>query len=213
MVRQDPILIAAPPRSGTTVLAAVLHAHGVWVGRGRTTQYPGTNMNFASENTDIKAVMKEMAVEMGYENWNVPFPDSVGFDQEQNKKRIESFPPDNTPWLVKTSWTLTYWQFWETAYPAARWLFPIRDIEKIIDSMNRHPGMAKHPDSEKYDYVNALQRRRFEAIISDIKYHCFNIEKFVNNEEEVIDDVFHFLGMKPKWSIINKIIEPTMLKR
>jgi len=213
MVRQDPILIAAPPRSGTTALAAVLHAHGVWVGKGRTTRYPGTNMDFASENTDIKGVMKEMALEMGYENWNVPFPNSAGFDQDEAKERIEIYPPDNTPWLVKTSWTLTFWQFWETNYPDARWLFPIRDIDKIVDSMNRHPGMRKHPDKEKYDYVNALQRNRFEVIITNIKYHCFNIEKFIYNEEDAIRDVFSFLDITPNWDIINTILKPTMLKR
>jgi len=211
MVRQDPILIAAPPRSGTTLLAAILNAHGVWVGRGRTTRYPGTNMNFASENQDIKKIFKEVAEGRGYKNWNTPFPDFSPYPRL--KDRIEEFVPEDTPWLVKTSWNLIFLKFWVNEYPEARWLFPIRDIEKIVDSMNRHPGMAKHPDSEKYDYVNALQRRRFEAITTDIKYHCFNIEKFVYREEGVIADVFCFLGIEPQWNVINKILEPTMLKR
>ena len=59
MIRQDPILIAAPPRSGTTMLAGLLYYHGMWVGRSRTTMYPGTNSEFGSENIDIKNIMKK----------------------------------------------------------------------------------------------------------------------------------------------------------
>ena len=59
MINQKPILIAGCPRSGTTMLAGLLHYHGVWVGRSRTTMYPGSNSNFGSENLDIKEIMKQ----------------------------------------------------------------------------------------------------------------------------------------------------------
>jgi hypothetical protein len=209
MAKQDPILIAAPPRSGTTVLAAVLNAHGVWVGRSRTTRYPGTNMNFGAENIDIKNIMKREA--RGYSNWDIPLPDPRL--KEETKAEVEELVPDNTPWLVKTSWTLTFWKGWKDWYPNARWLFPVRDIEKIVDSMNRHPGMAKHKDEEKYHFVQALQRRRFEVITTDVKYICFGIEKFVDKNKDVVDELFNFLGILPDWDKINEIIDPTMLKR
>lgn len=210
MIRQDPILIAAPPRSGTTVLAAVLHAHGIWVGKGRTTRYPGTNMNFASENTGIKTIFKETAKEMGYENWDAPIPNLI--PGSRLKSQIEDHVEEDTPWLIKASWNLVFWQFLKKAYPKARWLFPVRDIDKIIDSMNRHPGMVKHSDAEKYAYVNALQRKRFEVITTDVKYHCFNIEKFVSKDVETIDGVFAFLGITPDWNVINNTVKCPMLK-
>ena len=56
MIRRDPILIAAPPRSGTTMLAGLFYKHGVWVGRTCTTMYPETNSDFGSENIDISKI-------------------------------------------------------------------------------------------------------------------------------------------------------------
>ena len=213
MVNQNPIFIAAPPRSGTTLLAAILNAHGVWVGRGRITQYPGTNMDFASENQDIKSIMKHTAGMMGYSNWDTPLPSATAFEGDELKKEIEVYVPSDTPWLVKTSWTLTFWKFWHEAYPDAKWLFPIRDIDKIVDSMNRHPGMKRHPDVEKFDYVMALQRRRFEAITAEVNNKIFNIEYFVDKENDIVRGVFDFLEIDPDWDIINEILVPKMLAR
>lgn len=213
MSRQDPILIASPPRSGTTMLAGLLHYHGVWVGRSRTTMYPGTNSEFGSENLDIKAVLKDMAVEDNYKNWETPFPDPMGFDQEQSKKRIESFIPEDTPWLVKSSWCLIYWKFWATAYPNAKWLFPTRDTIKIVDSMNRHPGMKKHPDGQKKQYIAHLLRNASSVIDYEVNYNYVNIEGLADRDPQVLTDLFRFLELEPDFKVINTWLKPEMLKR
>lgn len=212
MVRQDPILIAGPPRSGTTMLAGLLHYHGVWVGRGRTTMYPGTNSMFASENVDIKAVFKDMAVEMGYKNWSVPFPDPMGFDQEQAKKRIESFVPEDTPWLIKTSWNLIFCGFLFDAYPDARWVLPIREPFKIVDSMNRHPGMRSHPNKQKYRFIGELTSRANDVVESGAKYTVVDVEKLVDKHPNTIGSLFAFLGIEPNFEVITEWIKPEMFR-
>ena len=213
MVRQDPILIAAPPRSGTTMLAGLFHYHGVWVGRARTSQFPWTNSNFGSENIDIKSVMKEMAVEMNYKNWETPFPNPFGFDQDQNKRRVELFVPENVLWLVKTSWCLVFWEFWRKAYPEARWVFSTRDTLKIVDSMNRHPGMKNHPDGVKHQYIANLLRAASDVIDSGAKYTFVDMEGLADRDEYVVEDLFQFLEIKPDYSVIKDWIKPEMLKR
>ena len=213
MIRQDPILIVAPPRSGTTMLAGLIHYHGVWVGRSRTTQFPGTNSKFGSENLDIKNVMKRMAVEVGYKNWETPFPNPVGFDQEQAKKDILSFVPDDTPWLVKTAWCSIFWEFWETAFPEARWVFPTRDTLKIVDSMNRHPSMRRHPDGVKRQFIANLLRNAGAAIDAKVNYTYVDIEGLVDKDPIVIGDLFRFLDITPDYKVINDWIKPKMLKR
>ena len=213
MIRQDPILIAASPRSGTTMLAGLLHYHGVWVGRSRTTMYPGTNSEFGSENIDIKNIMKGMAMEMGYKNWETPFPNPVGFDQEQAKKDILSFVPDDTPWLVKTSWCAIFWEFWETAFPEARWVFLTRDTLKIVNSMHRHPGMRKYSDGVKKNYIAKLLQAAGKAIDAGVNYTYVDIEGLADKNPAVIGDLFRFLEMKPDYKVINDWIKPEMLKR
>lgn len=209
MIRQDPILIAAPPRSGTTLLAGLLHFHGVWVGRARTTMYPGTNSDFGSENQDIKSIFKQIAEDIGYRNWQVPFP-VVNVDKGV-KDQIEHFVPDNTLWLVKTSWILIFWQFWSLAYPGARWLFPTRSKDKIIDSMNRHPGMRKRSNRKKEAFIDALIQEQ-KAAKHKVSFHQFNIESIVQKDPWEIDMLFTFLGIEPNYNIINDWIDPEIMK-
>jgi len=211
MVRQDPILIAAPPRSGTTMMAGLLHKHGVWVGNARTTRYPGTNSDFGSENTDIKNIMKKEAQKIGYKNWTTPFPDpDLDLDI---KVGIEHFVPDDQAWLVKTSWCLVFWKFWTSAYPDARWIFLTRDTVKIVDSMNRHPGMKKHPDGQKNQYIAHLLRNASDIIDHGAWFTCVDIEAVADRDMGVIADLFDFLDMTPDQSIIDEWLVPDMLKR
>ena len=211
MVRQDPILIASPPRSGTTMLAGLLHYHGIWVGRSRTTMYPGTNSEFGSENIDIKNVFQEAAGKMGYKNWETPFP-ALG-SCKCLKKQIEAFVPEDMPWLVKTSWSLIYWRFWVTAYPEARWIFPTRDTIKIVDSMNRHPGMRNHPDGQKKQYIAHLLRNASTVIDNEVNYNYVDMEGLADRNPQVLTDLFRFLELEPDFKVINTWIKPEMLKR
>jgi len=211
MIRQDPILIASPPRCGTTMLAGLLYYHGVWVGKARTTQYPGSNSNFGSENTDIKKIFQDHARSLGYAHWETPFP-QFGSDLPF-KKKIESFVPEDTTWLVKTSWCLMYWEFWVKAYPNAKWVFPTRDTLKIVDSMNRHPGMKRHKDGQKCQYIAHLLRAAGKVIDAKVNYTFVDVEGLADRDPAVIGDLFRFLEIKPDYKVIGDWIKPEMLKR
>ncbi len=187
------------------------------MGRSRTTMYPGTNSDFGSENIDIKNIMKVLAKKQGYKNWELPFPNpainGTMMLQEVTKHKIEKFVPEDTPWLVKTSWCLLFWEFWVNAYPEARWVFPTRDSVKIIDSMNRHPGMRKHSDGIKHQYVAHLLRAAGKLIDEKVNYIFVPIEDLADRYPVVIEDLFRFLEIKPDHTIIEDWIKPEMLKR
>ena len=211
MKRQDPILIASPPRCGTTMLAGLLHYHGYWIGRGRVSRYSHTNVNFASENIDIKDVMKREAERLNYKNWHLPLPDKNLL--KGTKSKIEKFVPHNEPWLVKTSWTLVFWKFWIEAYPEALWLFPDRSPEKVLDSMNRHPAMARRSDEQKTRFIDALFATREELKKHAKHWHQINVEKLVDKDEFEIKTLFEFIGIEPNATTISQWMKPNMLKR
>ncbi|KKM07613.1 hypothetical protein LCGC14_1732140 [marine sediment metagenome] len=211
MVRQDPILIAAPPRSGTTMLAGLLHKHGVWVGNARTTMYPRTNSNFGAENIDIKNIMKREAGRVGYKNWETPFPDPRL--DSAIKSEIEAFVPDDIPWLVKISWCLTFWKFWVGTYPKARWIFLTRDTLKIVDSMNRHPGMRRHPDEVKRNFIAGLLHAVGGVIDHGVSYAFIDTEGLADRDSVTIESLFQFLEIKPDFEVIQDWIKPEMLHR
>lgn len=205
MVDQKPILIAGPPRSGTTLIAGLLAKHGVWIGRGRTTMYLGTNPEFVSENQDIKAVYKEAARQEGYENWQVPVRYMNG--TYLKKQDIEQFVPDGKRWLVKTSWNLIFSMSMRQMYPEALWVLPWRDKNKIVDSMNKHSGMAKRQDFVKGKFVDNLQSIQKEIGCEGVQYSTFIETKDLSQISYTeITKLFGFVGIKPDWVMIKKLV-------
>lgn len=209
-----PILIAGPPRSGTTMLAGLLHKHGIWVGNTRTTHFPGTNPpDFGSENLDIKELMKDEAQKIPYRNWCVPLPDEVTLTADL-KSKIDAIAPQDTPWLVKTSWTLIFYQFWISAYPDAKWVFPMRKPEMILDSMNRHPSMRRRPDKMKKKFIKALRARQMKVMgfLHEYDFTYLNMNKISKRDKEEMERLFHFLKMEIDWEAV-KWIKPEQFKR
>jgi len=215
MKRDDPILIAGPPRSGTTMMAGLLYHHGVWVGNARTTNHPGTNpSDFGSENLDIKELMKSEAKRIGYKNWKVPLPDDVELRPDL-KDRIDEIVPNDLQWLVKTSWTLIFYRFWRKAYPRARWLIVRRPIPMIMDSMQRHPAMRKrHPD-ERLAFIKALHNRQLETIRtleSEDDFFTVDVEKIAVRDKLECERLFEYLRIPINWEAINRWIKPSDFK-
>jgi len=212
-INQQPILIASPPRCGTVLLAGLLYHHGVWIGCSRTTQYPGTNPELGVENIDIKEIMKREGAKQGYKNWGALLPNRLqGLDWREVKKEIEKFVPENTRWLVKTSWTLALYKFWKQAYPDALWVLPARSKEAILDSMNRHPGMLKRADDVKMKFIQALQNRQFEVARQE-RYNLFvDVKKVSQKDKDEIELFFKFVNIKIDWEVVNNWIEPGRMK-
>lgn len=214
-MKYSPLLIAGPPRSGTTMLAGLLYHHGIWVGRTRTTHFSGTNPDdFGSENLDIKALMKNEAKRIGYKNWHVPLPDEVTLARDL-KQRINQIAPDDMPWLVKTSWTLVFYRFWLTAYPKARWIFPMRKPQMILDSMNRHPSMKRRPERMKVKFIKALKDRQIQVMrfLHEYEFTYLNMDKISKQDKAETERLFHFLHITIDWKKVNAWIQPRQFKR
>lgn len=212
LVDQSPILIAGPPRAGTTMLAGLIAPHGVWVGRARTTWYPGTNPTFPAENTDIKDLMKKKAKELDYQNWHVPLP-----EQPKNwghmKGLIDVFAPNNQRWLVKTTWTVIWWKFWNEAYPEARWILPYRNLNSILDSVSRHPSMSRRPKNMSRRFIQAIYERQRE--LSHVVNHSHEVDVFKVSQrgEKEIGSLFEFIDIPCDWCKVNKWIKPGRLRQ
>lgn len=210
MKNNKPIFIAGSPRSGTTMLAGLLFHHGVWVGRAKTTDYIGTNPEFGSENIDIKDLMKQKALEIGYKNWTIPLPKQPEY--EGIKERLDKYIPDNTRWLVKTSWTLIFSEFWINNYPNAYWLFPKREQSRILNSMNRHPRMRRRPQAMKKRFVKALHVRQLELSKTVENSLFVDIDKISVKNENELNKLFNYLDLEMSEKKVNDWIQPGLLK-
>jgi len=211
MIDQSPILIAGPPRSGTVMLAGLLYYHGVWIGRSRTTHYPGTNPELGVENLDIKDIMKREGFKVNYHNWTTPFPRQVLVNGHGVRKEIETFVPEGQRWLVKTSWTLVFLEFWNEAYPNAFWILPKRSPQAILNSMNRHPGMRRHSDREMKKFISALHEYQVE-VRRLVKHSLFvDVKKVSQKDQKEIKAFFDFVNISMNKAKVDDWIQPEIM--
>jgi len=212
VIVRDPIIISSPPRSGTTMLVGLLHKHGLWVGTAGITPYAQTNSLFGSENIEIKNLMKGLAKSIGYKNWNIPLPqlDSVGERAYITYNRISEIVPEQTPWLVKTAWTLIFGELWMKMFPEAKWLFVVRPIEDVIDSVKRHPAMKKRNISVVRKFIEALQDKQHFLSEQSINYLFVDANKIVEGDLIACEKLFSFCELDFDPIIFKGWIKPSM---
>lgn len=183
----EPILIAAPTRCGTTMLAWLLHLHGVWIGGATPTQAPETNPQVGTENDDLVAFMRS-----GNEN----FRDGV-------LKRVKT----DGPWLFKSAWVLLYRKRWMGAFPNARWLCPQRPVEDIVRSKCQHPGMKHRPEHHRN-----ITKQHFEMqadILASAKFaHAVDMDKVCRGDEAEAREAIEFCGLTFDPKIYRSWVQP-----
>ena len=208
----QPIIIAAPGRSGTTMVAGLLNRHGVWIGEGRITSHKETNSLIVSENTKIKKKLKQMAREIGYTNRQVPLPviNQVQKRADDLFSYLSTFIPKDRKWLVKTTWTLVFGEVWKAAFPRARWIFIERNITDIISSVKRHPAMRNRDANDVYLFALALQKRQrfISSSIPENQYLFVDIDKIGHCDMEECRKILTFCEITPNDEIIRSWIKP-----
>lgn len=173
-----PILIASPKRSGTTLIAWLLHLHGVWIGKAGVTKAPETNPQVGTENTAVKDYLKLVS--------GVP---------SDFREQIESRVKSDRPWLVKTPQNLYKREAWLTHYPEARWVLPKRKIGDVVDSFMRHPGMKG--DRDQFYHRVADQQALQYAVACRAKHHWVDVDRLANTDEEEGRKLVEFCGVGP----------------
>lgn len=128
----DPILVTGPPRSGTSVVAGLLHLAGAWVGQ-TIGPHPESPKGFF-ENTAIK----QQVFEPYLFGLNVDLLGKRELPKNSAKRRIPKLREQvhavlvdqeyaGGPWLYKNPMISIVWQAWHAAFPGARWVLVRRD--------------------------------------------------------------------------------------
>ena len=132
------ILVVGCARSGTSIVAGLLHNHGVWGGRYRPTN--GGNPRGYFENRRIAALLR---------HWNETgeMPHYAFKSHIKNILRKEKYP--GGPWFVKYGLDLG-WSMWKKFNPC--WLLVRRAWNDVIRSQERIFGTAR-PYSE-FEEIN-----------------------------------------------------------
>jgi hypothetical protein len=157
---QKEYLIAAPPRSGTSMIAALLEAHGVWVGEcGEPDEY--NEMGYY-ENRHIVDIVKQVL-----KTNNIPAR-ADGVFSVINKNMVSKYDGlreeilqaigNEDLWLFKDTKLLLITEIMMKAFPEATWILPYRDKTKVRESILRHKVWERRlkNESDPVDYVRRM---------------------------------------------------------
>lgn len=185
-----PILIAGPPRSGTTLIAWLLHLHGAWIGEAETTKDPTTNPLVGTENTAIKRWLTMLPADTEYPAF---------------RERLLALVDTDGPWLVKTSNLLTHWRLFATHFPEARWVLPNRPLEDIVASdMRRRP--VDYRTSRNIRATNKIVQMEIAA--SGVEHHWVIADRLAREDMEEARKLVEFCGLSFDPGVTREWIQP-----
>jgi hypothetical protein len=149
---KDPILITGIERSGSSIVAKIIHMCGAFRG----------NVNEMQENRHIKEFVNHFYNYHNVdprgqyplpENEYIPIPPYWSFkietllDKEGYNEAI--------PWMYKSSRIAQIWPIWNLSYPKAKWIVVRRRTGDIIQSCIKTGFMTAYADQSVLQQINA----------------------------------------------------------
>ena len=151
---KQPILITGCARSGTSMVAGIMHKCGAF--GGRTTGPTHWNKRGQYENDEIREnVIKPYLVLHGADpKGQYPLPDPTALMPVGNlADKIHSIMKwhgykGNRPWYYKGAKLTLIWPLWHAAFPKAKWLIVRRPDADIVSSC-MHTAYMNNRDTEE----------------------------------------------------------------
>lgn len=173
---ERPIIVTGCARSGTSLVAGVLHYCGAWT--GKVTGPTNWNRKGQFENEDIrdkltKPYLKEIGVDPMGQGPLPPveliWPSKVqGYRWKEQVDEIlekQGYPKDR-PWMFKGAKACLIWTLWATAFPKAQWVIVRRDTERIVDSCLKTSFMRRYKDRNGWRQWVEHHKEKFRQIYS-----------------------------------------------
>lgn len=219
----QPILVTGTARSGTSMVARILHESGAWVG----TTEPGSpeNPNGFYENRYLRdGLVKTILAMVGADHLGVgPLPPrdlSTDIDIRPLVDRLlvdDGYAeiPNGPRWLYKDAKLLLMWRDWHRAYPSATWVMVHREREELIDACRRTTFMntAKYGDRDHNfweKWVDSYLERAEELKVSGAKVMVVDANALIDGDVSSLEEVINETGLKAPLGGIKSLIQPEL---
>jgi len=212
---QDPILITGAPRSGTSMVAGIIHLLGAW----------GGNM-IGPHLENPKGFFENGAIKEGVTD---PYMFNLGYDllgkreiPPLRKRRIPRLKQDirnvlslegydDGPWFFKSPMACLVSSAWIHVYKDAKWIIVRRDIEQNAQACINTSWMIGRSGLQQWvDYV-AEYNRRMDLMFDDIDPDSiFSIwpQKIVDGEYSELENAIIALGLNWDEDAVVNFVDP-----
>lgn len=221
MVSDSPILVTGIPRSGSSMIAGVLHHCGAFT--GNVSLHKGSFENGALqrfvENAYLESIKKDI---MG----QYPLPDKIEDIPTYWGKIIstqllaEGYIKG--AWLYKSARIGLLWRIWNQTYPNAKWVLVRRRTGDIVDSCLKTGYMTAFKDSKIMSeigvdnekdgwlwWVHEYEKRFVEMLTEGINCKVIWPERFVDGDYRQLYELLDWVGLTWKSSVLN-FIDPLL---
>ena len=223
----NPILVTGCARSGTSLVAGIVHACGAF--GGKLAGPNRHNRRGMFENNAIRQnILKPFLRSLGYDPMGQnPLPD-IGvvahaalerrgggrrFDQlrESVLRVMRSEGYVDGPWFYKGAKMCLTWPIWNLAFPDARWIIVRRDSTKIAESCLRTGFMRAHKALDGWLGWVAVHEERFAEMMESCP-HAIEVstDEIVAGNLGHIESVIKLCGLDWDAAAVGDFIDPTL---
>lgn len=208
-----PVLIASPPRSGSSLTASLVSAFGFFGGTMKGAD--AWNPHGYYENEAVTELVVEYMRSHDHKGLGKRFhpldlsgPSDHFAGEVVSRIRSEGLC-DGQRWFYKNTKIPFCWRLWDQHFPNAQWVTVRRDKNQILDSLIRTPFMDAYSGVEEWESFLSL----YEVALDEIERNCdafpFNVSSIFGQDSSEIDSLLSFLSkasVEVAYSIIDRSI-------
>lgn len=207
---QEPIFIASPPRSGSSLTGLLLHSFGLW--SGDTKEANEFNPKGFYENLEISQLLIDYLRENDTENLGKKYQPLI-LDKTDSSIREKIFDivksqglKEDQPWFYKDPKIAICRNLLVDAFPNAKWIWVNRSQDRTIRSLMRTDFMDAY-DTEK-EWASFLAVYGFYKLDLQLKTKVFelDIDKVMNKDQSEVDRLSEFLGIEADFNLSKLLI-------
>ena len=210
----DPILVAAPPRCGTSMVAGLLVHHGVQVGYHRGPHNDNPKGGF--ENEPIKRFIKDELASNGYDLnpiRHIHMGEYVyNFESNPAFKDIveDAIEDPGSPWIFKEFRILMTWLQWMRYFPNAVYVLNRRNKADNLQSMKVHPAISKRGPVEDLEAWIDWAHHRQEEIADKCPHVWCDVDKVWQGDMDEARKVVEGCGLTFDEQVAKEWIDPEL---
>jgi hypothetical protein len=211
----NPILITGAARSGTSLVAGIIHKCGAWGGlMSGPTPY---NKKGMFENEVIRnSVVKPWLSSRGYDPLcQDPLPpreiepSPFWYELIINTIRAQGYPGGK--WFYKGAKMCLMWQLWHHAFPRADWIIVRRNVDEIANSCMRTPFMRSFTTHTQWiEWVIEHEQRFKDMSKAGLRVWELWPDKIVNGDTSDIRLLVKGLGLQWNEGEVRDFISPEL---